>query len=223
MVDEVHRGFGDAGGELLDFDAVELADMYAGLPGDLKPQLACVSLPRSDPPEQLELESSELAVGDDQKVAAAAGRVEELEPGEPIVEAAQRWEAGAGFELGAQGLHEERVDGPEDVLLRQVGDQSPADGGNRALLNAVTLGRTIRLFRSGGTDTTGLRSGRPRPGTRLQPLPSPCQPGVAATRGAHKRSRRATPRARRERDLEGGQHFFPPGRAHTGVAEYVRI
>jgi hypothetical protein len=38
----------------------------------------------------------------------------------------------------------------------QVGDQSPAEGGNKALLDAERLGRAIRLFRSEGTSTTYL-------------------------------------------------------------------
>lgn len=38
----------------------------------------------------------------------------------------------------------------------QVGDQSPAVGGNKSLLDAKGLGRPIRLFRSVGTSTTYL-------------------------------------------------------------------
>jgi hypothetical protein len=38
----------------------------------------------------------------------------------------------------------------------QVGDQSPDEGGNRALLQAARQGRTIRLFRSVGVNTTYL-------------------------------------------------------------------
>jgi len=38
----------------------------------------------------------------------------------------------------------------------QVGDQSPSEGGNKALLDAADRGRTIRLFRSQGRDTTYL-------------------------------------------------------------------
>ncbi len=38
----------------------------------------------------------------------------------------------------------------------QQGDQSPTVGGNKALLDAPGLGRTIRLFRSAGRETTYL-------------------------------------------------------------------
>jgi hypothetical protein len=38
----------------------------------------------------------------------------------------------------------------------QVGDQLPTEGGNRAVLAAASLGRTIRLFRSEGVETTYL-------------------------------------------------------------------
>ncbi|MGI8578876.1 MAG: hypothetical protein ACR2KG_13400 [Nocardioidaceae bacterium] len=38
----------------------------------------------------------------------------------------------------------------------QLGDQLPTSGGNKALVDAPALGRTVRLFRSEGTETTYL-------------------------------------------------------------------
>jgi hypothetical protein len=61
-------------------------------------------------------------------------------------------DAGAKFGYKFDGLH---ADGTLHYTGDgQVGDQSPDDGGNKALLAAGKLGRAVRVFRSTGVNTT---------------------------------------------------------------------
>ena len=83
MVHHPQRGFGDAGGELFDLDAVELVDVDARQGGGVQLALAFgVKLQ-----QEVKFQRPKLAVGDDKEVAATAGRVEEGKAGQFVMEA----------------------------------------------------------------------------------------------------------------------------------------
>src|ERR1019366_7418907 len=80
--------------------------------------------------QDFELQLAQLAVGDDEEVAAAAGRIEEADFGQLVVKLVQARGAAGGavgldaLELGAEVVEEQGADDFEDVLLRRV---VPAD------------------------------------------------------------------------------------------------
>ncbi len=90
MVGHPKRDFSDACRELVDLDAKELVDVEAGEdtrvrafpPGDASAQVPFL--------DQLALQLTKLAVGDDQKVAGAAGRIEEGQASDPVMQPPQR-------------------------------------------------------------------------------------------------------------------------------------
>jgi hypothetical protein len=73
--------------------------------------------------QEFHFEPAQLAVGDDEKVPAAAGRIEEGEPGEPFVERLQLRPPPTvlpgleAVELGAQVVEEQGLDDLHDVLF----------------------------------------------------------------------------------------------------------
>ena len=76
--------------------------------------------------DDLDLQGAQLAVGDDEEVAAAARRVQEAQRAEFVLEALQRGAAvrvlarPQPLELGAQVVQEQRLDDLQDVLLGGV-------------------------------------------------------------------------------------------------------
>ena len=96
VVHEPERDLGDFRRKRLELDAEELRDVHLAERGDVQHQARVVAV---DLLQDVRLEAAELAVGDEEEVAAAAGRVEERERGEPVVE---RGEARL-LRLAAQG------------------------------------------------------------------------------------------------------------------------
>ena len=83
MVHHPQRGFGDAGGKLLNLDPVELVNVDPRQGRGVKLALAFgVQLQ-----QQFQFQRAKLAVGDDKEVAATAGRVEEGKAGQFVMEA----------------------------------------------------------------------------------------------------------------------------------------
>ena len=75
--------------------------------------------------ENFDFQQAQFAVGDDEEIAAAAGRIEKAESRELFVEAPQFGFAAFGaLEFGAQVVEEKRADDFEDVALAGV---MPAD------------------------------------------------------------------------------------------------
>src|SRR6056297_58631 len=121
VVHHPQRRFGDAGGKLLVFDAVELVDVDHAQDRGVQFALSLgVQLA-----QHLHLQQAQFAVGDDQEITAAAGGIEECQAGQmplkrlqpPPLVASERFEP---VELGAQIVKEQRLDHLEDVLLGGV-------------------------------------------------------------------------------------------------------
>ncbi len=71
--------------------------------------------------DDVQFQSAQLAVGDDQEVAAAAGRVQESEGAQLILEGEQSvLVVSDGLELGAEFVEEQGADELEDVLFAGV-------------------------------------------------------------------------------------------------------
>ena len=128
VVGEPEGDLGNAGGEFFDLDAVHLIDIDFGELGDIEGEfvLGFAELVAVDFQQDFEFELAQFAVGDDEEVAAAAGGVEEGEPGHAFVEGLEAGDAAGGFigtgglELGAEFIEEERADEFEDVFFRGV-------------------------------------------------------------------------------------------------------
>ena len=121
MVGEPERGLGDEGGELLQFDAVELVDVDAGDVADVEVEGELLAVVGA---EEIEFEGAEFAVGDDEKIAAAAGGIEETQRRELLVKLSEGFGfRGGGAELGEFGfevVEEERVEDAADIFLGGV-------------------------------------------------------------------------------------------------------
>ena len=74
VVHEPERDAGDLRGEGLDFDAGELVDGDAQEQGDVEHLRGVVLAERAEEPQ---LEAAQLAVGDDEEVATAAGGIQD--------------------------------------------------------------------------------------------------------------------------------------------------
>src|SRR3546814_6535527 len=72
MVHHPHRDLGDAGRKLLIFDAIELID------GDAAEQRGVDGLIAIKRFQAIEFEAAQFAIGDNEKIAAATRRVEEI-------------------------------------------------------------------------------------------------------------------------------------------------
>lgn len=121
MVHHPHGRLGDAGGELVDLDAVELIDIDLGKGSGLQVQLAR-GIERL---QHRDLEQAQFAIGDDQEVAAAAGRVEQVQACQLVLGGAQGrlaapLEVQDAGQLGAQVVEEERLNDLQDILFGGV-------------------------------------------------------------------------------------------------------
>ena len=119
MVRHPHRDFRDHGGKLFVLDAVELIDRDPGHQFGIDPLVAIQRL------QAFQFEPPDLAIGDDEEIAAAAGRVEKAHPGQAGLELQQRLvlcrpARFQPFQLLAQLVEEERADYLQDVLLAGV-------------------------------------------------------------------------------------------------------
>ena len=83
VVDQPQRDLRDLSGELLDLDTVELIHVERDLLMNIQEAGARPAVHRS---KDLELQQPQLAVGDDEKVAATAGRIEENQRAQLLVE-----------------------------------------------------------------------------------------------------------------------------------------
>ena len=82
----IHRaGLGDAGRKLAEFDPVELVDVDDRQGVGQRVELFA----GMDLLQQRDLQRAQFAVGDDQEIAAAAGRIKEPQPREPVLETQQ--------------------------------------------------------------------------------------------------------------------------------------
>ena len=108
VVHQPHRHFRDPRGPLADLDAVE------GVHVDQRKRLDVqLPLPAVQRLEHLDFQQAKLAVGDDQEIAAAAGRVEESQPGQLLVELLQLvLVALDALELGPQVVEKQAANRP---------------------------------------------------------------------------------------------------------------
>ena len=83
MVHHPHRHFGNANGEFLIFDAIELAHVDPRQQGRVNLLVAILGAQR------FQFQPPDFAVGDHQKVAAAAGRIKKGQPGQLFLKAGQ--------------------------------------------------------------------------------------------------------------------------------------
>ena len=138
MVHHPQRGLRNAGRKLAELDAVELVHVHLREKPDVEHVLPGSAVNRAD---HLHFEQPQFPVGDDEEVAAAAGRVEESKPSQFLLEAPQVGKAAAVLaglepgELGPQVVQEQRLDDLQDVLL----------GGVVGALGAALLGVHDRL------------------------------------------------------------------------------
>lgn len=117
VVDEPHGYFGNAGGELFVFDAVELVYIEPYNLADVEIALSV----RVERFEYFKFEQAQLAVGDDEEVAAAAGRVEKLQGAELLLELGEL--VAVVFEavkFVPQLIQEQRFDELEDIRFAGV-------------------------------------------------------------------------------------------------------
>ena len=103
VVGQPQRDLGDAGGEFLDLDAVELVDVELGKPVHVVERHFALAAAKLY--QDFEFQLAEFAVGEDEEVAAAAGGIEETELGQLVVKLLQS----RGAAGGAVGLDASRT------------------------------------------------------------------------------------------------------------------
>ena len=115
VVHDPQRDFRNTGRELAELDAVELIDIHAG-------QVRHGAKLSKD----VDLKQAQFPIGDDEEVAAAAGRVEESQLAQLLLES-QQIDAAAvvptglqAREFGTQVVQEQRLDDLQDVLFGGV-------------------------------------------------------------------------------------------------------
>src|ERR1035437_6410094 len=117
VIHEPHGDFGYARGPLADLDAIEGVDVHLGEALDVKFLLIAAT----DHLEDFDFQQTQFAVGNDEEIAAAAGRIEEAQAREFLVEAFQFGFAALGaLEFPAQVIEEKRANDLEDVALAGV-------------------------------------------------------------------------------------------------------
>jgi len=117
MVGEPQGDAGDLGREFLDLDAEALVHVQPDQAVHIEGHL----LPVTRGAQDVQLEQAQFTVGDDEEVAAAAGRLEEGQGSEFVVELVQAIAvAPHGLELGPQFIEKQRLDQLEDVGLGGV-------------------------------------------------------------------------------------------------------
>ena len=118
VVHQPEGHLGDAGGPFGNLDAVELVHVHLRELVHVQRQLALGAV---EDLQDFQFQQAQLAIGDDEEVAAAAGGVEEAQAGEALVEAAQLGLVLAdALELGAQVVQEQGAGDLEDVALGGV-------------------------------------------------------------------------------------------------------
>ena len=85
MTDQPEGDLGDAGRPFVQFDAVELGDIDLAEGSDIRDALHAAAAAGVHPAKDLSLDAAKLAVSDDQEVAAAACRVQQLQRGDVAV------------------------------------------------------------------------------------------------------------------------------------------
>ena len=121
MVHHPESDFGDTGGELAQLDAVELVHIHAGENGG-----NFVLLVAAQQLEHFDFQQAELAVGDYEKVSAAAGRIENLQGTELFVKSLDRLAATGVtalrelLKLSAKIIQEQRLNDLQDIFLGSV-------------------------------------------------------------------------------------------------------
>src|SRR5688572_14840850 len=109
MIDEEHGGLGNFGWPPVEFDAMELVEGDLEIPGSIESQITFATVKLAQPDKELELDFAHFPVGDDEKVAAAAGGVEVSLGAEGVVEVTVLLCAvPCLLELGADVIQEER-------------------------------------------------------------------------------------------------------------------
>ena len=125
--DVVHHpqcGLRDAGRELAKLDTVELVHIHHRLPSGIEHRLPRCRGRSPNLADDLDFQQPHFPVGDDEEVAAAARGIEEYYAPELRLELPERREPATALahplELGAQVVHEQRLDHLEDILLGRV-------------------------------------------------------------------------------------------------------
>jgi len=117
MVGQPQRHLGDLGRKLLDLDTVKLVYIELDQAVHVQRHLPAVARRTQD----IEFQRTQLAVGDHQKIATAASRVEEMQASELLVELEQFVAIVPDMlELGPQLVEEQGPDQFEDVAFRRV-------------------------------------------------------------------------------------------------------
>ena len=120
VVHEIERCPSDTSGELFELDAVELSDRHLAEQGDVHRTLSGRTLLFGDAMEELCLHPAKFSIGNDEEVATAAGRVEEAERGEPVMEALECRQGPCCLELCFEVVEEQGPDSSEDVCFGRV-------------------------------------------------------------------------------------------------------
>src|SRR5487761_222879 len=98
VVHEPHGNFGDSRGPFANLDSVEGVHVHEGELRNIELRL----IARKEQLEDFDFQEAQLAIGDNEKVAAATGGIKEAEPGELLMEASQLSPAVLGaVELGS--------------------------------------------------------------------------------------------------------------------------
>lgn len=147
VVGKPQRHLGDLGRELFDFDAEELIHVHAQEGEDLADPLA----EGGGGAQDIQFQSSQLAVGHHQKIAAATGRIEKRQSLQLLVKFEQLVLVALDhLELGAQFVEKQRPNQAQDVRFARV---------MRTQFTATGLGVQVHhLLEHGAEDRRGDRA-----------------------------------------------------------------
>ena len=124
MVGHPQRNLRDHRWKFVDFDAEEMIDVQFRKRCDIHHQFD-PAVDGQQFAQYVAFQFAQLAIGDDQEIARAAGRVKERHRPQPLMQRAQgalaaRLERAGAGEVGAQIVQEQRFDDLEDRLFRRV-------------------------------------------------------------------------------------------------------
>ena len=139
------------GSTFINLNAKELLNTHADHGADVQQTFALSPL-AEQAFDQVHFQATHLTIGNDQKVAATASRVEDANHGQLVVERLQLGTAGTSrIQLIAQVIHEKWIDSPQDVALRGVVSPKLATLGPLLfflyLVGVLLFGRFLILIR----------------------------------------------------------------------------
>ena len=120
VIGDPQRHAGNVRRRRVNLDAVELIDLHPQQIAHVQ-QAATLGGVAVQTVHQLDLQQTQLLEGHHQEIAAAAGRIEQPQPGEPVMQRLQPGLAGLGRrQLRLQLVEKQRPDGAQDVALAGV-------------------------------------------------------------------------------------------------------